>query len=308
MNTAAILAILNNNYSIRFNQMELYRDGGSLSYIVFGNGKKYFLKIIRPVFIETAVQSIDLQLYLAKNNVPVPNIFFSKYMKPYVETFETDRKYLYILYEYIEGQEPDINIYAKDIGSLIGKYHKAMQSYNGKLSIRDKYFFIGRYIEILRKMQYPENKVIAFEKHGDHLWEKVNDLPRGYCHGDLYIGNILQTQRGELYVTDFDTSCYAFPVYDIALVCNSTNYFNFDKYGFQKTKEMVEPFLLGYQQFCTINDTERNSIFFFIAIYHYQLQATIIEINGLNCVDESFLDRQYDWLMKWADECNNLGI
>lgn len=303
MDTASVLSVLNDNYPLEINRIELYRDGGNLSYIVFDDDKKYFLKVIRPVFIETAIQSIDLQLYLLKSGVSVPNILFSKSMEPCVEIPKSDGKYLYVLYDYIEGKEPDMNKYAKNIGSLIGKYHKVMQSYNGTLSTRDKYFFIDRYIEILRKMRYPESKVIAFKEHGDYLWEKVNDLPRGYCHGDLYIGNIHQAQSGELFVLDFDTSCYAFPVYDIALVCNSTDYFKFDKTGFQRTKEVLEPFLQGYQQFCTITDKERNSIFFFIAIYHYQLQATIIEKNGLNCVGQSFLDKQYEWLMRWA-ECS----
>lgn len=308
MDTSVVLALLNENYSIQFDKMEFYRDGGSLSYLAFGIDKKYFLRIIRPELMETALQSIDIHLYLLKNNVPVPQIIFPKFLTPYVETEKSDGKHLYILYEFIEGKEPDMNRDAENIGGLIGKYHKAMQSYNGKLSHRDKYFFIDRYIEILREMKYPESKVIAFKKHGDALWEKVKNLPRGYCHGDLYIGNIHQAQTGELFILDFDTSCYAFPVYDIALVCNSTDYFEFDESRYQKTQIILERFLTGYEQFCSISDFERESIFYLLAVYHYQLQATIIEIYGLNCVDEEFLDKQFDWLMKWANQCSDLAV
>ena len=54
-----------------------------------------------------------------------------------------------------------------------------MQNYKGNLLKRDKYFFIDRYVEILRKMNYPESKVNAFKKHGDKLWERVKDLKQG---------------------------------------------------------------------------------------------------------------------------------
>ena len=308
MDKSTVLALLNKNYSIKFINLKFYRDGGSLSYLVFGNDRKYFLRKIRPVFMETVFQSIEIHLFLIKNKVPVPKIIFTKFSTPYVETVESDGKHVYILYEFIEGKESDITRDAEKIGELIGKYHKVMQSYNGELSIRDKYYFIDKYIEILRKMKYPESKVIAFKKHGDALWEKVKDIPRGYCHGDLYIGNIHQNQRGELFILDFDGSCYAYPLYDIALVCNSTDYFNFDECGYQKTKMILERFLLGYEQFFKTSDLERNSVFYLIAIYHYQLQAIIIEKNGLNCVDEEFLDKQYGWLKKWAKQCSNNEI
>lgn len=36
-----------------------------------------------------------------------------------------------------------------------------------------------------------------------------------------------------------------------------------------------------------------------LALYHFALQATMIEINGLDCVDEAFFDRQLSWLYQW---------
>jgi hypothetical protein len=42
-----------------------------------------------------------------------------------------------------------------------------------------------------------------------------------------------------------------------------------------------------------------------IAVYHFQVQATVIEINGLDCVDAAFLDRQYDWLCRWREQCES---
>lgn len=43
-----------------------------------------------------------------------------------------------------------------------------------------------------------------------------------------------------------------------------------------------------------------------IAIYHFQLQATIIEIYGLDCVDEKLLNKRLNWLMRWCKQCERL--
>ena len=87
---------------------------------------------------------------------------------------------------------------AEAIGALVGKLHHAMKNYSGKLIKRDKYYYIDRYIDILKRKQYPKSD--EFSIYGDALWEKVKDLPRGYCHGDMYCGNIHKTPDEKLYV------------------------------------------------------------------------------------------------------------
>lgn len=39
-----------------------------------------------------------------------------------------------------------------------------------------------------------------------------------------------------------------------------------------------------------------------IAIRHFNIQATIIDSQGLDCVDDQFLDAQYMWLDIWVEE------
>jgi Ser/Thr protein kinase RdoA (MazF antagonist) len=300
-----ILEVLNQNYSIKFDEIVFNRDGGSLSYFVNSSSRKFFLRLIRPPFMDTALQSVDIHLYLYDNHFPVPQIILTASGEPYVCYEEQDGKHLYILYEYIDGKEPDIDVYAEKIGSLVGRFHRIMENYKGNLAVRDKHFFIERYIEILRKKNYPEDKLKAFIEHGDYLWEKVKDLPYGYCHGDMYRGNLHQTPSGEIYILDFDTSCRAFRIYDIMMVCNSTDYFDYDESGYEKTKRIYERFLTGYLQYRTLSEYEITAIYDLLAVMHYQLQATVIEVYGLDCVDEQFVDNQLDWLMKWKAQCKN---
>ena len=263
--------IITKNYNISFDNFVLERDGGSTAYSAISNGAKYFLRVIKPAFIDTAVDAVQVQAFLQ-----------------------------YVLYDYIEGVESEPAQDAEKIGELIGKLHLIMNDYTGKLSKRDKQFYIGRYIDILHKKQY--KKVNEFEKYGESLWNKIKDLPRGYCHGDMYSGNIHKTPTGEFYILDFDTSCEGFAIYDLALICNMTDYFTYDETRFEKTKTVFNRALNEYQKFNSISQAEINSLCNMIAVYHFALQATIIEIHGIDCVDSTFLDNQLQWL--WQDQGN----
>ncbi len=283
-----------------FENIEFNRDGGSLSYVVFADNRKFFLRIIRPELMNTALQSIDIHLYLANSNFPVPNIILTKDCTPYITAGEQDNKHLYVLYEFIEGLEPKHSD-AENVGKLVGQFHRIMRGYTGVLTVRDKLFFVDRYIEILRKKHYP--KADVFNEMGNALWEKVKALPRGYCHCDLYRGNVHKAKDGSLYILDFDTSSNAFPIYDAVLFCNETNYFEYKNDGLIKTKKTLSKFLSGYTSCNSLSQAEIMAFGDLMAIYHFQVQATIIEIYGLDCVDEVFIDNQLDWLQRWQKQC-----
>lgn len=303
INEDRVLAELNNHYCRQFDRIVLIRDGGSLSYLVHSKQEQYFLRIVRPQFLDTALQSVDIHMYLYQHQIPVPAVILTNSQAPYILVDHLHGSHLYVLYEYIEGYEPDVEKEAEQIGSLVGRFHRVMQGYTGELVRRDRYYFIDRYIEILRKKQYPEEKLKAYTEYGHALWEKVKDLPCGYSHGDLHRGNLHQTPDGSMYLLDFDTSCLGFPVYDVMMVCNCTDYFAFDDKGYGETRRIYQRFLTGYLQFCTLSGQEQSAIYDLLAVMHFQLQANIIGIYGMDCVDEKFIDDQLDWLFKWREQC-----
>ncbi len=87
-------------------------------------------------------------------------------------------KNIFILYQYVEGHEPGAKDTAR-VGELIGMLHKTMKKYPYRLTKWDKYFFIDRYIEILKGRSY--SKADLFREHGNKLWSRVGQLPVGYC-------------------------------------------------------------------------------------------------------------------------------
>ena len=292
-----ILNALNANYPLRFDSLEFVRESVSMAYIARAGGEKYFLRCVKPAFIEQARQGVDIQLYLQRQGFPVPPVILTEAGAPYIE--ENDR--LLILYEYIKGSEVNPVRDAKALGALVGQLHQVMRGYPGPLRRHDRRYYIDTYIGILRAKQYPRAE--EFAAYGEALWEKVKCLPRGYCHGDMYRGNFLKTPGGQIYVVDFDTSSEGFPMYDPALVCNETHYFQFKRAGREKSRRVFERFLPEYLKHSPLSHAEISAFPDFIAVYHFALQATIIELHGPDCVDDKFLDRQLDWLHRWQSQC-----
>lgn len=304
MDVQNIHSLLSCNYGMDAQSIELNREGGNVSYTVNGGNNKYFLKIIRPPFLETAMQSIDIQMYLLRSRFPVIPIVLTQAGTPCVLAEDQGRECIFVLYDYIDGGEPDPEDTQK-AGALIGKLHQVMKGYPGRLPVRDRHFFIDRYIEIMKKLKYP--KMESFLAYGNELWEKVKDLSRGYCHCDLYRGNIHKAGGKAMYVVDFDTSCMAFPMYDVVLFCNDTHYFEFQEEGFLRSKARLERFMAGYSRYCSLSKEEISAFYHMIAMYHFQLQATMLELYGYDTGKFEFFDRQYDWLIRWKEQCQKMN-
>lgn len=292
-----ILQILNDHYPIHFDRIELMRDMGSTSYAALSGQCKFFLRAIKPALIDTAINGAEIQVFLQNQGFPVPRIMFTKNDALYVKTDNS----LLILYEFIEGHDCDPEQDAEAIGALVGRLHQVMKKYFGTLVQRDRHFYIGRYIDILRTKQYP--RMGEYIAYGDALWEKIKDLPRGYCHGDMYDGNIRKAQDGKLYIHDFDTSCEGITMYDPTLICDMTSYFEYDERNYQRSNNMLARFVPEYRKYNAIEQMEIDAFHALIALQHFSTQATIMELFGLDCLDEADMDDQLDWLYRWQAQC-----
>ncbi len=298
MDERALQEILTVYYGIEASSLEFLREGGSHTYIVNGE-KKYMLKVIGPAFSDTAKQSVSIMRYLEKNEFPVPKTILTKSGDAIFETEAEREKKLIVLMEFIDGDEPELETYSVEVGGLVGRFHQLMMEYPAELVSHGKEFFIGRYLDSLRKKNYP--RITAYEELGNHLWDKVNDLPQGICHGDLHRGNLLQNTDGKIYLVDFDTACRAPFMFDVMVMCDMTDYFNLKQEDIELTGEVYQKFLTGYSDYHALSREEILSFPYWVAIRHFQLQATILEIYGADCIDEGFVDRQLYWLAGWQE-------
>ena len=79
MNIQNIQKLIQDNYDITVQNIEIFRGtiGCHCTYIVYGTDKKYFFKAVNNLAsfeMETALASVDIQLYLIKNGMAIRNI------------------------------------------------------------------------------------------------------------------------------------------------------------------------------------------------------------------------------------------
>ncbi len=289
------------HYGNGFNQLNMIRDWIGQVYEVTNGNKRYIAKIFRKEYTRQALQAIEVMTYLKDNNFPVPYIAL---------TLSGNRYFVYnsqivVLYEYIEGECPEKESSLIHIGKQCGWMRKSMEPYAGEIAVHGYDFFLNRYLDIMKKKEY--HGINKFWELGNYLWAHIKDLPQGFIHGDLHTGNMIQ-KRNEIVFFDFDACAIASPVYDIATFCDASDYFDLSadnfKNGYIQTQKNLREFLKGYEEYFKLYKEEEKAVYDFIALRHFDIQATIIECQGLACVDENFLNEQYLWLEKWIEISN----
>ncbi len=298
MDEKTLQDILTFNYGIESPSLEFLREGGGHTYVVTGKNK-YLLKVIGSAFSDTARQSVSIMRYLERNGFPVPKMILTKSGDAIFETESDGEKKLIVLMEFIDGEEPELETCPVEVGALVGRFHQLMENYPAELVSHGKEFFIDRYLGFLRKKNYP--RIAEYEELGERLWDKVKNLPQGNCHGDLHRGNLLQNKDGKIYIVDFDTACKAPLMFDVMVMCDMTDYFNLKQEDVKLTEDVYRKFLSGYSEYHKLSREEIISFPYWVAIRHFQLQATILEIYGVDCIDEGFIDGQFYWLNKWQE-------
>ena len=293
-----LTVILKERYMIENASLDLLRECGGQVYIVNAD-KKYMLKIFGRAFSDNARKTIDVIRYLEENGFPVPKTIMNKDGEPIQAIFSDGEEKLMVLTEYIEGEEPDLKKDAEKVGSLVGRFHVLMEKYSSNTVRHGKYYFIDKYVGYLEAKKSPQ--VTAFKELGERLWEKVKGLPVGNCHGDMHRGNLLETMDGQIYLIDLDTVAKAPFMFDISVMCDMTNYFQLKEEDICSTHKVYKQFMRGYREYRSVSEEEINSFAYWVAVRHFQLQAVIMEIYGINCNDERFDEYQLFWLKSWME-------
>jgi Ser/Thr protein kinase RdoA (MazF antagonist) len=265
--------------------------------------KRYVFKIYRSFKTEDALQTIQILNYLKANLYPVVSVVNTIQNESNIFVDCSDGSCVGVLYDYVEGVTPSQKLDAESIGKQIGELHRLMENYPHKLVHKTKIDYIDDYISIMKEKNFDSDKIISLQQYGDELWNRINKLPKSFCHGDLHTGNMLRNQKGEYVIFDFDDASGDYPSMDVAYMSDDTNFNQFHESMYDKTMHLYESFYLGYNKIRTLSDKEYNSIFDFIAVRHFQIISRIVRCQGLHSLDEEGCYEQYDWLMKWRELC-----
>ena len=68
-------------------------------------------------------------------------------------------KKLVVLMKFMDGDEPELESCPLEVGSLVGRFHQLMEKYPAEPVSHGKEFFIGRYLDFLRKKLSPHYRV-----------------------------------------------------------------------------------------------------------------------------------------------------
>lgn len=291
-----LLNVLAKEYNKKFVEIELIRDWIGKVYLVKDDNQKYILKIFNNITMDSAKQSAYIMNFLCGEGVCVPKIYLTSSNELY---FYHEGK-VSVLYDFVEGSDIQNGENLQSIGEFAAIMHKKMKQYPYGICNHDKEYFIDRYIEILKKKNYAS--LNSFIDMGQYLWNIVGDAPTSFIHGDFHAGNLFDV-NDKIVAFDFDAAAIASPLYDIATMCDATDYFSLDDDNFisgrSKTLSNLDEFLKGYNNHYHLSSNETKAILAFIAIRHFDIQATIIDSQGLNFVDDDFFDKQLIWLKKW---------
>ncbi len=265
--------------------------------------KKYVLKLYRPFDTENALRSIGILEYLKQQDYPVVSIVPTKMGASHVRIDTPQGTSVAILFDYLDGPEPDLQTEIVALARQVGRLHTIMESYPRPLPRRGKEFYVDRYISIFRELDYPPSRIADLDAYGSECWSRIERLPVGFCHGDLHTGNMRQAAPGRYVLFDFDIASRTHALIDIATLCDASDFNRFDPAAYDHTRQVFKRFYQGYRQEREISDAEIAAIFDFIPVRHYEIIATITQCQGLEDLSRAFLDEQYDWLMRWRDLC-----
>ena len=109
MEESNILLKLKENYDYKILSIVFLRHSGGTTYIVNCEGQKFFLKIAGKAFQDTFRQSVEIVRYLFRKGFPVPDIIETILGMQILEICDEGQEYLFVLFEYIDGKEPDLS-------------------------------------------------------------------------------------------------------------------------------------------------------------------------------------------------------
>lgn len=141
--------------------------------------------------------------------------------------FRYDQELFHIaVFEKIIGKNPNTEVLLKDgflesMGMLMARFHNHSQRH-GYHNLDREQWYDERGTRFARKFALRSKNDPFSIKFLEHLdWMK--HLPKsqenyGLVHADLNLGNLFVTESDEIYVIDFDDSCFHWFVFDLAIM------------------------------------------------------------------------------------------
>ena len=169
MDVDRLLENAKNLYGINFIEIVLHRDMIGRVFILYTEKMRYVLKVYRSFSTTNAEQTACILDYLDRNEFPAVKIV-TNVENGKVSFFDFhDGLCAAILFEYVDGEEPDRQAEVERIGRQVGELHSLMEQYPHELINRSKYEYVDEYIAFMRQNEFEQRKIDELEQYGDQL-------------------------------------------------------------------------------------------------------------------------------------------
>ncbi|MDF2936470.1 MAG: hypothetical protein K0Q90_1843 [Paenibacillaceae bacterium] len=291
---------INEAYAIPIRQIEMHREFIGQVYILESGQQRYALKLFPRHKTADALHALGILEFLAEQEYPVVSVVRTQEQTSHTILPGDGR--VAVMFEYVDGTDPDGSLEAEPIGEQTGQLHKLMRRYTGTLMNRTKAEYIGDFISIMRQKDCEAGAILDLEQYGNELWNRITLLPRSFCHGDLHTGNMIK-RNGKYVLLDFDDASGDYPSMDVAYLSDATHFNHFHASMYDATMKQFECFYRGYSRVCSLTDEECGAVPDWIAVRHYQITARIVGCQGLGSVSLRFFEEQHRWQMRWRELC-----
>lgn len=312
-NKSDLLTLINQHYGIKGEKIYLHRtSGGRVYYISCADNRKVF-KLYRPMHTECAIQTTYIIPYLNRCGFPIVTMLPTLTGDMYIHVDMPEGRCVGVLFEFAKGRcieflhrwrdnkQPLIHPQAKLFGRQVGLMHRLMESYDGPILHKGRERYIDDFIWLLRRDCHDEAKIRDLEEYGNELWNTVEKLPAGFCHGDMHTGNTVYYNKQFTWM-DFDRVSISHPVIDVGWLTDASDFNVFDNEALERSRRLFDDLYSGYSMERTLTDKEISAVFGCIAIIHYDLYSSIVIMNN-GTIGKAEIDEQHDWLMRWRELC-----
>jgi Ser/Thr protein kinase RdoA (MazF antagonist) len=256
--------------------------------------KTYCLKLYQNRTLKEVGDIVNLMNFLSSKGVSVPNIIMGS---NHQYCFTLDNQ-VGILMEYIDGEPISIKKHKQLVVQLHREMNQAMKHYVNKLPRYNESYYIDRFINHLKRINFEERKLLELREIGYWLYSNIQKLDEGFCHGDFHTGNML-LKDSAIYLFDFDHFKNQAAILDLITVMDQTDFNTYRHKDILKNVDIMKPYF-------TKNGFELKNVLSFTPLRHLEVIMNIIDVNGHKAIKKDFYQQQYDWIKKYVDDLKKL--
>jgi amicoumacin kinase len=248
---------------------------------------------------------IDWTLYLVKNGVGAPNVYWSV-NSLYVERVPAGDSYFSVVsYQKLIGEPIGDELWNETLfrrwGALIGRLHRLSADYTTRK--RRYTWYESDFLNLEAYVPFTDRGIRTV---AERVVQSVKDLPLsdfqyGLIHADVYQENLFWA-KGELLLFDFDNCECGHYISDIAIALYAALWRQLDRPDqAQFTERFLRALLLGYRKEHALSRTEVEALPLFLQLREvliYTVAKKMLDLNNLTPIQARLLSERGNRIRK----------